>query len=76
MMSTHQCRAARALLGWSQEKLAREAHVGVVTVRTFEAGRTQPVPATLKAMRDALAAAGVEFIPANGGGPGVRLRKP
>jgi hypothetical protein len=37
------------------------------------------IPATLAneaALRQALEAAGVEFIDENGGGPGVRLRKP
>jgi hypothetical protein len=30
---------------------------------------------TLGALRTALEAAGVEFVPENGGGPGVRLKK-
>lgn len=35
----------------------------------------QPVPSTLSALRAALEAAGVEFIPENGGGAGGRLKK-
>jgi hypothetical protein len=34
-----------------------------------------PYPNNLAAIRAALEAAGVEFIPENGGGAGVRLRK-
>jgi len=74
MIAPEQCRAARALLGWNQDRLAESAGVGVVTVRMFEAGKTKPVRATLKVLRDALESAGVEFIAENGGGPGVRLR--
>ncbi|MEQ9586872.1 MAG: helix-turn-helix domain-containing protein [Parvibaculaceae bacterium] len=70
-----QCRAARALLGWSQGELASESGVGVSTIRTFEPGRTMPIRANLAALRTTLETAGVEFIPENGGGPGVRLRK-
>jgi len=75
MITPQQCRAARALLGWNQDELAKSAGVGVVTVRMFEAGKTKPVRATLKVLRDALDAGGVQFIDANGGGPGVRVRK-
>jgi hypothetical protein len=52
------------------------ASVGVVTVRQFEAGTHQPRRATLSVIRRAFEDAGVEFIEENGGGPGVRLRKP
>jgi hypothetical protein len=45
-----------------------------VTVRQFEAGGHEPRRSTLQVIRTALEAAGVEFIDANGGGPGVRLR--
>ena len=75
MITPAQCRAARALLDWSQQQLATSAHVGVVTVRQFEAGAAQPRPATMAVVCRALEAAGVEFIPENGGGAGVRLRK-
>ena len=75
MFAPEQSRAARGLLGWTQEELARHARVGVVTVHQFEAGLSQPRRATLDVVRRAFKSAGVEFIDENGGGPGVRLRK-
>ena len=74
MITPAQCRAARALLDWSQQQLATAARVGVVTVRQFEAAAVQPRPATLDVVQRALEAGGVEFIAENGGGAGVRLR--
>jgi transcriptional regulator with XRE-family HTH domain len=76
MITSAQCRAARGLLQWSQQKLAQKAGVGVVTVIQFENEGVQPRRATLQVLRHALESAGVEFIDENGGGPGVRLRKP
>jgi transcriptional regulator with XRE-family HTH domain len=75
MITAEQCRAARGLLNWSQQDLAQHAGIGVVTVHQFEAGASQPRRATLDVIRRAFEAAGVEFIDANGGGPGVRLRE-
>ncbi len=70
-----QSRAARGLIAWSQQELADAAHVGLSTIRNFEAGRSTPVANNLAAIRAALESAGVEFIAENGGGAGVRLRK-
>jgi DNA-binding transcriptional regulator YiaG len=71
-----QCRAARGLLDWSQQELAARAGVGIVTLRQLEAGAHEPRRATLMVIRQALESAGIQFIDENGGGPGVRLRKP
>ena len=73
MLTPAQCRAARALLDWSQQQLAHTAAVGIVTVRQFEAGKGQPRRATLTVIKQALEGAGVEFT--NGDRPGVRLNK-
>ena len=76
MLTPAQCRAARGLLDWTQHRLADEARVGVVTIRLLEAGRTLPRRATLEVIQRAFESAGMELISGNGGGPGVRLRKP
>jgi transcriptional regulator with XRE-family HTH domain len=68
-------RAARGLLGWNQQELARRARMGIVTVHQLEAEISQPRAATLEVIRRAFETAGVEFIDENGGGAGVRLRK-
>jgi transcriptional regulator with XRE-family HTH domain len=76
MLTAAQCRAARALLDWSQLELAKQAGIGIVTVRQLEAGTHGPRRATLDVVRRAFETAGVEFIDENGGGAGVRLSKP
>jgi hypothetical protein len=77
-LSSAQIRAARALLRWSAADLAREAALGANTIRRAEVaeGRTSLTAANELAIRRAFETAGVEFIDENGGGAGVRLRKP
>lgn len=72
-----QLRAARALIRWSADDLAKAANVGVATVRRAEAadGPINMVPNNLTAIRQALENAGVILVEENGQGPGVRLRK-
>ncbi|RCS21607.1 XRE family transcriptional regulator [Phyllobacterium salinisoli] len=65
---------ARAALKWGVRDLAREAHVTAATITRIEAGKSAHA-STLKAIQMAFEAAGIEFIPENGGGPGVRLAK-
>ena len=74
-ITAEQCRAARALLDWSQPDLARASGTGRSTITRFERGARVPHPSNLAAIRAALEAAGVEFIDPNGGGPGLRLRQ-
>jgi transcriptional regulator with XRE-family HTH domain len=76
MLTPSQCRAARALLDWSQQNLAEYSKIGNATIRNFEGGKSVPQHATLDVLRRCFEAAGVMFI--NGsysgsGGPGVRL---
>ena len=73
MVSPSQCRAARGLLDWSQQKLADSARVGVVTIRQFESGTHVPRRATVEVVRRCFEDAGVEFIGTPTDRPGVRL---
>jgi transcriptional regulator with XRE-family HTH domain len=68
------CRAARGLLRWNQDDLAKVDKVGLNAPRNFEAGRSTPTTYNLAAIQTALEATGVPFIPENGGGAGLRLR--
>lgn len=70
-----QCRAARALLDWTQDDLALRAEVSRSTVRGFEGGQHEMHRATAAAIRRAFEAAEIVFLEADAeGGPGVRLR--
>ena len=62
-LTVPQIRAGRALLGWSQQDLARVAGVATSTVADFERGRRVPVTQNALAMRTALEQAGVSFPP-------------
>lgn len=76
-LSGQQIRMARASLRWSISDLAEKSGVAISTVKRAEAG-DGAVPVTRpnsEAMQRALEAAGVEFIPENGGGAGVRMQK-
>jgi hypothetical protein len=76
LMGAH-LRAARALLRWSAEDMARESLLGVATIRRAESvdGPLQITMANIATIKRTLENAGVEIIDQNGGGPGVRLRK-
>jgi hypothetical protein len=77
-LTSGQIRAARSLIRWRAEDLAKESSVGVATIRRAELaeGPTALTAANDQAIRRTLEAAGIEFIDENGGGPGVCLRKP
>jgi transcriptional regulator with XRE-family HTH domain len=74
-ISASQCRAARALLDWSQDQLAENAQVARATIADFERNARMPMRNNLVSIVSALEAAGVAFIPENGEGAGVRFRK-
>lgn len=74
MLSASQCRAARALLDWTQPDLVSATGLSAVTIRAFERGGTMR-ESNKTLLRLAFEKAGVEFIPENGGGAGVRLAK-
>jgi transcriptional regulator with XRE-family HTH domain len=75
MITSDQCRMARAALKWNLRDLADRSKVSHVTINRFEMGQASSNPSTLAALRQAMEAAGVIFIDQNGEGPGVRLRK-
>lgn len=78
MLTGTQCSAARALLRWKQKDLSDAIKAGggrlsVTAITAFERGgsiRDSNAAYIFKALE----AAGVDFIPENGGGAGVRLR--
>lgn len=78
MITSEQCRGARALLDWSREQLAETSKVAVRTIVDFERGARAPREVTIDAVQRALEGAGVTFL-ADGetidGGPGVRLAR-
>jgi DNA-binding XRE family transcriptional regulator len=75
-VTSAQVRMARAALNWTVRDLAAAAGLHRNTITNIEVGRYAGDPETLKVIRRVLIDAGVEFIDENGGGAGVRLRKP
>lgn len=77
MLTCEQLRAARAIVRWRAVDLAERAGVNLSTIQRAEKadGPVPMMPANEKAVRQALEAVGIEFIPENGGGVGVRLKK-
>ena len=79
MISNLQIRAARALLGWSQQRLADEAGVSAITVKRLEASDEvfQARFETVMKIKAAVEAAGVVFRTGEDGLiHGVGLRRP
>jgi len=72
LLSPAQCRAARALLNWSQPDLALRCDMHVQTISLFESENSTPTKRTLEKIGSVLAAAGVEFMPQEG----VRKKAP
>jgi transcriptional regulator with XRE-family HTH domain len=70
-LTPKQAHAARVLLSWSPEHLAREAGLGLSSVYDFEAGRRNVSPEYLGKLKQALERGGIQFT--NGAKPGVRL---
>lgn len=67
-------RAARALLGWTQEELSEKSKVALGTIKRMEGfdGAVNARTDTLRKTVAVLEKAGIEFL--NDGSPGVRLR--
>jgi transcriptional regulator with XRE-family HTH domain len=75
-VTSAQVRMARAALNWTVRDLAEATGLHRNTISNLEVGRYAGDPETLSLIRSVLVRAGVEFIDENGGGAGVRLRKP
>jgi len=76
MISARQIRAARALLGWTQQQLADASIVSFGAVTRLERGEVDPRLSTIRAIQSALVKAGIEFLSAGEKGEGVRLARP
>ena len=74
ILTPTQSKMARAALGLGIRDVAGGLGMSANTISRLERGE-ELKPETLKAIRAALEAAGVEFIAENGGGAGVRLKK-
>jgi transcriptional regulator with XRE-family HTH domain len=75
MIDSAQCRAARALIGWSRNQLAEASTVALRTIVDFERGARDPRAGTRLEIQRALENEGVIFLFENGDGPGVRKAK-
>jgi transcriptional regulator with XRE-family HTH domain len=69
-----QVKAARALLDWTQDKLAVEIRVSPSITGHFETGKRRPSMRIVSTLQRALEATGVTFVEENGEGSNVRLR--
>ena len=77
MISAKQIKAARIFLEWEQRDLAERSGLSLPTIQRMEKlGVERSSAGNAQKLQRALEAAGVEFIAENGGGAGVRLRKP
>lgn len=65
-MTPTQCRAARALLDWSQPQLAENAGVGLSTVVDYERERRKVSTRAVRSIRLALENAGIMFLDKDG----------
>jgi transcriptional regulator with XRE-family HTH domain len=78
MITGAQIRMARGYLRWSAKELADKAGVAESTVKRMEQDEGFPIArgSNIEAVYNALASAGIVLVPENGGGVGVRLKKP
>lgn len=74
IIAAAQCRAARALLEWTEAQLAEVARVDPEVIKLLEARFRRPTLEDQRQIRKALEDGGVVFIAENGGGVGARLK--
>jgi len=76
MITPHLCKAARALLEWTQADLAEKAGVPIDTVSRFEQGKSDTRGKAMIAMEKAIRHAGIKLLqPEHGEGEGLRYAK-
>ena len=77
-LTGRQIRAGRGLLGWTAQDLATASSVGVATIRRAEVehGPVRMIAGNASAIMRTFEQQGVELVPENGGGAGVRMRQP
>jgi len=75
MITPEQIRAARAMLGLSQDAIASEVGTSSKTIQRAETIANSVSEQAIANIKAALEDAGIEFIEENGGGAGVRFRK-
>ncbi len=75
-MTSAQVRMARAALNWTVRDLAEATGLHRNTITNIEVGRYAGDPETLKLIKDVFVREGMQFIDENGGGAGVRLKRP
>lgn len=78
MITPAQCRAARALLGWSGDQLATRTGLDGTLLNRFESGDFALPPDARATVKRALEKGGAILLDEDetvNGGPGVRLRK-
>ena len=74
MISPYQCKAARALLGWTQLKLAEKARITLDTVKRFERAKSDTRGQAMIKMEAAIREAGIKLLPPeHGEGEGLRF---
>ena len=75
-VTSAQVRMARAALNWTVRDLAEATGLHRNTFTNIEVGRYAGNQDSISVIERVFARAGVDFIAENGGGPGVRLRRP
>jgi transcriptional regulator with XRE-family HTH domain len=73
VLTVEQIRMAKAALGWSNPMIAEKTGLHRNTLNRAENGEAKR--STLELLRHVFEAAGLEFIPENGGGAGIRFRE-
>jgi len=75
MITGAQCRAARALVEYSRERLATSSGIDIGTIESFESKLGKPDDTSIATLQSTLETAGAAFLPdGEHGGIGVRLK--